>query len=193
MNFKESALIVLTGALCFLASGGEAESTAVIQPKVTIAKYDAMPKDPLASALFSATICGSGQLYNKEYLRGIITGASFWTSFFGAEYLLNRWQQINTDTVYFQEFDNEGSSTGIIRAVFIMRDPEDQIGLPTAEKALLVSAVVIGASAWVFGIIDSYHGAERYNKKLFASAPVKPEFYCMLGSNRNEAGLRLRF
>jgi hypothetical protein len=189
MKLKETVLLMLTGALCFLAFGGEAESTAVIQPKVTIAKYDAMPKDPLASALFSATICGSGQLYNKEYLRGIITGVAFWTSFFGGQYLMDRWNQINTDTVYLQDYFTDT----IMHPVYVRRPDDRQVGLPTTEKALLISAVVIGASAYVFGLVDSYRGAQRYNKKLFASAPVKPEFYCMLGSNRNEAGLRLRF
>lgn len=187
LNLRAATLAI--GALWLLAFGGEAESTAVIQPKVTIAKYDAMPKDPLASALFSATICGSGQLYNKEYLRGIATGAAFWASFFGLEYLAYRYQQINTDTVYLRDYFDEN----VMHPVYVMRPDSLQVGLPTAEKVLLVSAVVVGASAWVFGIMDSYHGAERYNKKLFASAPIKPEFYCALGSRRNEAGLRLRF
>jgi hypothetical protein len=188
MKLEKSVFLILTGALSLLASGLEAESTAIIQPKVTIAKYDAMPKDPLASALFSATICGSGQLYNKEYLRGIITGVAFWTSFFGGQYLMYRWQQLNTDTVYLSEYGKDAW-----REIYVPKPDSLQVGLPAGEKVLLVSAVVIGASAWVFGIIDSYHGAQRYNKKLFASAPVKPEFYCALGTKRNEAGLRLRF
>ena len=188
MKFNVQAATLAIGALWLLAFGGEAESTAVIQPKVTIAKYDAMPKDPLASALFSATICGSGQLYNKEYLRGIITGVAFWTSFFGGQYLLYRWQQINTDTVYLAEYGRDAW-----REIYVPKPDSLQVGLPTAEKALLVSAIVVGASAYVFGLVDSYRGAQRYNKKLFASAPVKPEFYCDLGTKRNEAGLRLRF
>jgi TM2 domain-containing membrane protein YozV len=189
MKLTLRAVLVTIGALWIQTYCGEPESASVIQPKVNIAKYDAMPKDPLASALFSATICGSGQLYNKEYLRGIITGVAFWTSFFGGEYLMNRWQQINTDTFYLQDY----FSDTVIHPVYVMRPDNRQVGLPTAEKALLVTACVVGASAYVFGLIDSYRGAQRYNKKLLAGASLKPEFYCDLGTRRNEAGLRLRF
>jgi len=104
-----------------------------------------------------------------------------------------RWQQINTDTVYFEELDKAGVPTNNSRAVYVLRNPEDQVGLPAGEKAVLISALAIGVTSYVFGIIDSYNGAQRYNKKLFAALPVKPEFYCHLGRTRNEAGLRLLF
>ena len=60
-------------------------------------------------------------------------------------------------------------------------------GVPPAE------VVIIGAGAYIFGIYDSYTGAKRYNRNLVASAGIRPELYCSLGSTRNEAGLRLKF
>jgi hypothetical protein len=170
-----------------------AESTAVLQPKVAHYSYDAIPKDPLASAFFSATIPGSGQIYNKEYLRGVLTGVGFWGGLLTAEYYLYKWIRINTDTVHLCESDNNGNPTGFYRDVYVMRSADKQIGLPTAEKAILISAVVIGAGSYLFGIYDSYRGAHRYNNKLFADAAVKPDLYCSIGSQRNELGLRLRF
>jgi TM2 domain-containing membrane protein YozV len=188
---KRTLMISATTVCAFIlqARGDVAESTVVLQPKIALHSYDAMPKDPLASAFFSATICGSGQIYNKEYTRGIATGVAFWGSFFTAEYLLYRYQAINTDTFNVLEADDPT----IKHSVTAMKPENLQVGLPTGQKALLVGAVVIGASAYVWGIIDSYRGAQRYNKKLLADAIIKPELYCSLSSQRNEMGLRLRF
>jgi TM2 domain-containing membrane protein YozV len=187
---------IFTVAVCLITLrswGDQAESTAVLQPKVAHYSYDAIPKDPLASMGFSAMIPGTGQIYNKEYLHGILTGIGFWGGLFTAEYMMSRWTRLNTDTVYFQEYDKYGEPTGLNRAVYILRDPDKQVGLPTGEKVVLISAVVVGAASYVFGLYDSYRGAQRYNTKLFADAPVKPEFYCDLGPKRNEVGLRLKF
>jgi TM2 domain-containing membrane protein YozV len=144
------------------------ETGAVFQPKIAKYNYDAMPKDPLASAFFSATIPGSGQIYNKEYLRGIVTAVVFYGGFFVSEYELYRWQQLNTDTTYFNETDQAGHATGQVRAVYVQRADNLQVGLPTAEKVVLGTAVVAAAAAYVWGIYDSFTGAKRYNKKLFA-------------------------
>lgn len=179
-----SALVLSAGA-----QNAPAESTVVIRPKIATYSFSAMPKDPVASALFSATICGSGQIYNREYLRGIITGAAFWASFFGAEYLLVRWQRLNTDTIYLRDYYDEN----IMHPVAVPKPDSAQVGLPTGEKALLLSAVIIGVSAYIFGIIDSYNGAKRFNAKLMASSGVRPELYCELGLRRNAAGVRLSF
>jgi TM2 domain-containing membrane protein YozV len=174
-------------------SAQEAESTSVLQPKIATYDFNAIPKDPLASAFFSATIPGSGQIYNKEYLRGILTGIGFWGGLFTSEFLLYKWIRINTDTVYFQELDKNGNPSGLNRAVYIMRDENEQVGLPTGEKIALGCAVLIGASSYVFGIIDSYRGAKRFNRKLVAQAGIRPGLYCSLGITRNEAGVCLHF
>ena len=176
-------------ALVFLAWGEQAESTAVLQPKIAHYSYDAIPKDPIASAFFSATICGSGQIYNNEYLRGIATGLVFWGSFFTSEYLLNRWKTINTDTFNVLEADDPT----VKHPVTALKPDNLQVGLPTEEKVLLAGAIVAGAAAYLFGIVDSYRGAQRYNKKLLADAAVMPELYCSLNPERNEVGVRLHF
>jgi TM2 domain-containing membrane protein YozV len=170
-------------------SAQEAESTSVIQPDISRYSYEAMPKDPLASLFFSATFPGLGQIYNREFTRGIATGVAFWASFFGAEYLLNRWQQINTDTFYVQDYFDEET----IHPVYVLKPDSLQVGLPTSEKVALGSAVVIGAVSYIFGLYDSYQGAKRFNRKLVASAPVIPSLYYSLGATRNEAGVRLNF
>jgi TM2 domain-containing membrane protein YozV len=172
-----------------MLSAQEAESTSVIQPSIARYSYEAMPKDPLASLFFSATFPGLGQIYNKEYTRGIVTGIAFWASFFGAEYLLNRWQQINTDTFYVQDYFNEE----IIHPVYVLKPDSLQVGLPTGEKVALGSAVVIGVASYLFGLYDSYRGAKRFNRKLITSAPFKPSLYYSLGTSKSEAGIRLNF
>jgi TM2 domain-containing membrane protein YozV len=188
------ACIVSIGAFSIeVLSDEQPESTVVIQPKIAVYNYSAMPKDPLASMFFSATIPGTGQIYNKEYLHGILTGIGFWGGLFTSELLLEKWIRINTDTVYFEEFDRDGSPTGLNRAVYIMRDPDKQVGLPTAEKIALGSAVLIGAASYIYGLLDSYRGAKRFNRKLVASAPVTPSLYYSLGTSKSEAGIRLNF
>lgn len=128
-------------------------------------------------------------MYNKEYARGTITGAAFWISLFTVQYLIYYWEKINTDTFYVQDYFNEQ----IIHPVIALKPDEEQVGLPTGKKVLLAAAALTGASAYIFGIIDSYKGAKRYNRKLVAHADSNPEFYCALSPRRNEAGLRLRF
>jgi TM2 domain-containing membrane protein YozV len=172
-----------------ILSAEEAESTSVIEPKVARYSYEAMPKDPLASLFFSATFPGLGQIYNKEYTRGIVTGIAFWASFFGAEYLLNRWQQINTDTFYVQDYFNEE----IIHPIYVLKPDSLQVGLPTGEKALLVTALITGVGTYIYGLIDSYRGAKRFNRKLITIAPIKPSLYYSFGTSKSAAGIRLNF
>ncbi|MBN1129601.1 MAG: hypothetical protein JXA71_11470 [Chitinispirillaceae bacterium] len=191
---RAMACIVVMIVSAFPAlSAEQPENTVVLQPKVAVYNYSAMPKDPLASLFFSATIPGTGQIYNKEYLRGIATGAGFWGGLLVSELLLYKWIRINTDTLFFEELDKEGRPTGLNRAVYMMRDPDNQVGLATSEKVALGSAVLIGAASYVFGLIDSYKGANRFNRKLVASGPVAPSLYCSPGTARNEVGVRLNF
>jgi len=164
----------------------------VFQPKVAKYDYDAIPRDPLASAIFSATIPGSGQVYNKEYLRGILTAVLFYGGFFTAQYELIRWQQINMDTIYFNETNEVGTPTGQVRAVYVPKSDKDQIGLPTGEKVILGTAIAAAAASYVFGIVDSYKGAKRYNRKLIESASLLPKPYFAFGE-RTEAGVVMKF
>jgi hypothetical protein len=96
------------------------------------------------------------------------------------------------DTTYFEETDKAGNTTGQIRAVYVPKADDDQIGLPTAEKVVLGTAIAAAAISYVFGIVDSYKGAKRYNKKLIESASLLPKPYLALGT-RTEAGLKFNF
>jgi TM2 domain-containing membrane protein YozV len=188
--------IFLTGAL-FLSSGaeessvsgndssvqkpavakGQAPETAtggeiVLKPKITTYDYDAMPKDPLASTFFSATLPGTGQLYNKEYLRGICTGVVFYGSVLAIQYFINKWEQINTDTFFIQEAYN----ADVVHPVYVPKPDSLQVGLPTSDKIFLVSTIVLAAGSYIFGIFDSYNGANRYNRKLMEAQKIKLGF-----------------
>jgi TM2 domain-containing membrane protein YozV len=99
---------ILAAAFCSLATGEEAESTAVLNPQVAQYDHEAIPHDPLASAIFSATLPGTGQLYNKEYLRGALTAVLFYGGFFTAQYMMLRWERLNTDTFYIAEVTPTG-------------------------------------------------------------------------------------
>jgi len=147
------------------AARAEAGAT-VLNPRIAKYDYDAMPKDPLASAFFSATIPGTGQIYNKEYVRGILTGAAFYLSLMTIYYEVYRWEQLNTDTFWIEEAMVPEEDRRNFRAT--APKPEDeQVGLPGAEKAVLGVSVVLCAASYIFGIIDSYNGANRYNRNLF--------------------------
>jgi len=181
-SVAESAAPPTSTALSSAKDGRNAEAV-VIKPKIAKYSYDAIPKDPVASMLFSATFPGAGQIYNKEYLRGIITGAVFWGCFLAIRIETDRWLRLNTDTLYFQEHTPYGAPTNRYRAVYVLRDDEDMIGLPAEEKVFLGASVVLAGVSYVFGIIDSFMGAKRYNDKLFSLSSVPTD----------NAGLSLSF
>jgi hypothetical protein len=52
--------------------------------------------------------------------------------------------------------------------VYVPRDEASQVGLPLGEKVALGTAVTVAAISYLWGIYDSYVGANRYNKKLFS-------------------------
>jgi len=151
-------------------------SDIVLNPKISTYNYDAMPKDPLASVFFSATLPGTGQLYNKEYLRGICTGVVFYGSVLAIEYFINKWEQMNTDTFYIGEKDKFGNDIPVIHAVYVPKADNEQVGLPTTDKVLLVSTIVLAAGSYFFGIYDSYTGAKRYNRKLVDTQKIRLGF-----------------
>jgi TM2 domain-containing membrane protein YozV len=136
----------------------------ILQPKIAKYDFEAMPKDPLASAFFSLVIPGAGQIYNKEYLRGAIDGVIFYASLITIYYETYRWDQINTDTFYVQDVYNPT----IVHMATAPKPDHEQVGLPAGEKVALGASLVLGTVSWIYGIIDSYNGANRYNKKLYA-------------------------
>ncbi|MBD3343856.1 MAG: hypothetical protein GF401_02190 [Chitinivibrionales bacterium] len=159
-------LLMICTALGLPAHAGEAESTVVLQPEVSRYNYDAIPKDPLASAFFSASLPGTGQLYNREFFRGVITGSAFYTGLFTTYYMLSRWEKLNTDTFYVREYSETGDPTNIYHEATALKPDDEQGGLPTEEKVILGAALTLAASSYVFGIIDAYQGAQRFNEKL---------------------------
>ena len=164
-------LLVTTLAVHASELNNESGKAAVLKPKVARYSYDAMPKDPLASSFFSATLPGTGQLYNREYLRGILTGVAFWGSFFTTQYMVYRWEELNTETFYIEDY-----YSGEVHEGRALKSESEQVGLPTAEKAVLGAAVAIAAGSYIFGIIDSYRGAKRYNARLNVACTERIDF-----------------
>jgi TM2 domain-containing membrane protein YozV len=181
--------LILTGIVTFSSYGGEGDSAVVLKPKVAKYDYDAIPKDPLASAFFSATIPGSGQIYNKEYLRGIITAVGFFAGYYTAYYMLGRWDALNTDTVYVPDaYDPYKNHT-----VVVSKPSDQQVGLPTDEKIILGTSALMAAGFWVWGIYDSYRGAKRYNQKLFAEDDRKFSVRLALSPDNGQVGIKTRY
>lgn len=176
-------IIVFLGLLLCFATAQTEEKTQVLEPKIARYDYSTIPKDPLASALFSATFPGMGEIYNKEYQRGVITGLGFWISFFLAQHYLNRVTEINTDTFYIMDTDSAYHQVTAPR-------PEDAwVGLPTREKIELVSSTAIMAGFYLWGIYDSYQGAKRYNKKLVTGAFRRIDLRLASSPGRRALGL----
>jgi TM2 domain-containing membrane protein YozV len=170
---KALTTLTLIGIVAFSSFGGEGDSAVILNPQVASYDFDAIPKDPLASAFFSATIPGSGQVYNKEYTRGILTAAGFYAGFYLTQYMLARWDALNTDTVYFKETDQYGNYYGQVRSVYVARDADRQVGLPAREKIVLGASVAMTAGFWVWAVYDAYQGAKRYNNKLTTAQTVR--------------------
>jgi TM2 domain-containing membrane protein YozV len=187
------AALILTGMVTFSSFGGEGDSAVVLKPKVAHYDFDAIPKDPLASAFFSATLPGSGQFYNKEYGRGIITGVGFYGCFYLAQYLLARFDAYNQDTVYFKETDINGIPTGYYRNVYVPKPSYQQKWPSATEKYLAIGSIVSCGAFYVWGIYDSYHGAKRYNQKLVAEADRKFVVKLALAPHNDGIGLNAKY
>ena len=155
------------------AAAPQEEGAVVLKPKIATYDYDAIPKDPLASLLMSLTIPGSGQLYNREFSRGIPTMVVFYGSALTFALLLDKWTRLNTDTFYIAETNRNGVPTGYVRQVYAMKPNDQQVGLPRGDKVLFVGSIVLGVASYAFGIFDSYIGAKRYNKKLAENQQIK--------------------
>lgn len=181
-------LVLLITAAAFPVFAGEGDSAFTLKPKVARYDYDAIPKDPLASAFFSATLPGSGQIYNKEYLRGVITGAGFYASFYLMQYMLARFDDYNMDTVYFAETSKDGRYTGYYRAVYVPRAEADQKWPSAGEKYAFMGSIAACAGFYVLGVIDSYRGAKRYNSRLVAAADRKLSFRLACSLPREKIG-----
>jgi len=167
----------------------------VLTPQVKTYNYDAIPKDPLASAFFSATFPGSGQIYNKEFKRGILTAAGFYTGLLVFQYELLRWEEINTDTFKIREYDEGGSPTDLYHTVTSPKPENQQVGLPNDEFAFLWVGFSAMVGFYIWGIVDSYNGAKRYNKKLIAHSPnrVKWDFAYHPARERFQLAAKLKF
>jgi TM2 domain-containing membrane protein YozV len=186
---KTLLILAITAISSRMLSAAGAESTSVIIPKIARYSYEAMPKDPLASLFFSATFCGLGQLYNREYVRGVATGVTFWGSSLAIQLLYAHWRRINTDTFYVQDYFDEQT----IHPVLVLKPDSLQVGLPRAEKAMLAAAITAWVGSYIFGLYDSYQGAKRFNRKLVAQRVIKPSLYYSVNTTRSEAGVRLNF
>ena len=68
--------------------------------------------------------------------------------------------------VAFTHNEKSGAGTGIVRPVYTAKPENEQVGLPPVEKGVLIGSITIMAASYIFGIIDSYRGAQRYNAKL---------------------------
>ncbi|MFH1762039.1 MAG: hypothetical protein ABIA63_13155 [bacterium] len=180
--------IILFSLLLNLAAAQDQEEAVVLEPKVARYSYDAIPKDPLASALFSGTFPGMGQLYNKEYVRGIITGLGFWSSSIIVNYLVfQRLEQINMDTFYIE--DTEGA----YHRVTTPKDMDQWHGLPRSEQVLLGTCVFATTGFYLWGIIDSYRGAKRYNRKLFSEKYNKVDFRFASSFSKKSVNIDARY
>ncbi|OGS36067.1 MAG: hypothetical protein A2293_06040 [Elusimicrobia bacterium RIFOXYB2_FULL_49_7] len=160
--------LMVTAFTLFAEEPVAPDAPLLLKPNVARYDYDAIPKDPLASAFFAATLPGSGQIYNKEYVRGMITGIGFYTGLFVTQYMVSRWEAQNTDTIYVEEYDKLGRWTGKYREFYAAKADKDVKGLPTDEKVVLGISATAMVGCWVFGVIDAYRGAKRYNNHLMA-------------------------
>ncbi|MBL8025977.1 MAG: hypothetical protein JNL74_06185 [Fibrobacteres bacterium] len=167
-------VLLIVSAFTLPALGGEGDSAFTISPAVAKYDFDAIPKDPVASAFFSATIPGSGQIYNKEYTRGIVTAAVFYAGLLTTQAMIARFEALNTDTIYFMETSPSGRSLDRVRQVFVPKAEEDMVGLPTKEKVILGTSAAVAAGAYIFAVVDAYKGAKRYNSKLNKTVTIAP-------------------
>ncbi|MBD3420806.1 MAG: hypothetical protein GF398_11870 [Chitinivibrionales bacterium] len=169
MKHQASLILISLAALCSSVTAEEPESTIVLKPKIQQYNFDAMPKDPLASMLFSATLPASGQLYNKEYLRAGIIAGIFYTGYFIAQYQIGIMEEHNTETFSVLEYDpNTGGTTGYEREITYVKPLEDWKWPSKSNRALFVISAGTTLGTWIYNIVDAYRGARKYNDKLIA-------------------------
>jgi len=170
------ALIVISIAVVTIAAyADDGDSAFVLKPQIAQYDYDAVPKDPFASCALSATLPGTGQIYNREYGRGLVTAAGFYGCLYLAQYLYGRFELFNTDTVYFAETTRQGTHTGVYRSVYVPKADADWKWPSDTEKYLTFSTAILTGGFYIWGLYDAYQGAKRYNQKL-ATAQAHKKF-----------------
>ncbi len=175
---KNVGLILLSlFSFSISALGTDTASASILKPEIATYSYNTVPHDPFASALFSGIVMGSGQIYNKEYGRGLLCGSIYYTNLLIVWGLIKHFEALNTDTVYIK-----GISKGEEKIFqFFTPKPDSELrGLPDKEKALLVASIATVGITWVWGIVDAYLGAERYNRKISLTSSEN-KFSCQLG------------
>ncbi len=189
--FKKMLIaVVATVLLCNVYTpAAQQDSSTVLRPKLRQYSYLALPKDPVASAFFSFTLPATGQLYNHEYIRSAVFGASFYLSAFVVGYYSNKRERINTDTFYVQAYDKDGLPTSEIHRSIAKKDTT--IRLREQERLVAGIALLGMATSYVWGIIDAYQGAKRYNRELMRGEGARLGFELGYDPLQTQASARL--
>ncbi len=105
-----------------------------------------LPKNPNLAAALSAVLPGSGQVYNEQWLKGVLFGV---LTLFSAGY-------------FMQLFLNLRRSTSPLPSFEQVQQQMEQ--LSTGQILLMVLLGLVALGMWTYSLIDAYRTAQRFQQ-----------------------------
>jgi TM2 domain-containing membrane protein YozV len=168
---------VVTG-ICFvvalgIASAAYAQSAGDSAPapaaQVTSTESLVVPKDPLVAMYLSATLPGLGQIYAGRTARGILFMASVLGAFGGA---YAAYKPADLALADYDAVRYGGNGDGFISTVEAQnwqdRAYQDAAfeRLSDGRKAGVIAGAAVGASLYIWNVLNARHEALEYNREL---------------------------
>lgn len=128
-----------------------------------------VPKDPVVAMYLSATLPGLGQIYTGKKTRGVLFMASVLGAFGGAYAAYKPADLLLAD---YDAIGYGGNGDGLISTTEAQnwqeRKSEDAAfkRLSDGRKAGVIAGAAVGASLYIWNILNARHEAHEYNRGL---------------------------
>ncbi len=128
-----------------------------------------VPKDPVVAMFLSATLPGLGQIYTGHKTRGVLFMASVLGAFGGA---YAAYKPADLALADYDAVGHGGNGDGLISTIEAQnwQDRKFQDAaferLSDGRKAGVIAGAAVGASLYIWNILNARHEAHEYNRGL---------------------------
>lgn len=156
---------IATGVHAQTAGNAASERTALVSSPESLV----VPKDPVVAMYLSATLPGLGQIYTGHKTRGVLFMASVLGAFGGA---YAAYKPADLALADYDVVGYGGNGDGLISTVEAQnwQDRKYQDAafkrLSDGRKAGVIAGAAVGASLYIWSILNARHEAHEYNRGL---------------------------